>query len=119
MGLIELTGMQFYAFHGHFEAERIVGNNFLVDLEFRVNCTKASKSDDLKDTVDYQEVYNIVKKEMKIPSRLLEHVAKRILDSLFQTFVEIQKAKIKISKLNPPMGGQIGRVGVTLSRKGQ
>ena len=117
MGLIELTEMQFYAHHGHFKAERIVGNNFQVDLKFHIDCSKAAASDNLHDTINYQEVYNIVKKEMKIPSRLLENVVKRILDSLFQSFAEIQKAKVRISKLNPPMGGQIGKVGVTLSRK--
>ena len=117
MGLIEIEGMQFYAYHGHFEAEQIVGNNFRVDLSFKTNTTAAAVSDDLNGTVNYQEVYNLVKNEMMVKSYLLEHVARRILDSLFQEFPEIKKARVKISKLNPPMGGEIQKVSVTRSKK--
>ena len=117
MGLIEIEGMQFYAFHGHFEAERVVGNNFQVDLHFKTDCSKAAMSDNLNDTVNYQKVYDIVKKEMETPSHLLEHVAQRILDSLFLAFPEISDTKVKISKLNPPMGGEIEKVSITLSKK--
>jgi dihydroneopterin aldolase len=108
--------MQFYAFHGHYDAERVVGNNFQVDLRFSTNCSKAAASDDLADALNYQDVYDLVKSEMKKNSRLLENVAQRILDSLFQKFPEIKNAGVKISKLNPPMGGQIEKVSVSLSR---
>lgn len=117
MGIIEIEGMQFFAFHGHFEAEQIVGNHFQVDIRFETDCSKAAISDDLKDAVNYQEVYNLVKKEMEITSHLLENVAKRILDALFLCFPVINEAKVKISKLNPPMGGEIEKVGVTLTKK--
>lgn len=116
MGLIEIEGMQFYAFHGHFDTERVVGNKFRVDLSFETDCSKAAISDDLNDTVNYQEVYELVKREMQEPSRLLENVAQRILDCLFKTFPGIKNAKIKISKLNPPMGGEIEKVSITLSK---
>lgn len=117
MGLIEIEGMQFYAYHGHFEAERVVGNKFQVDLRFKTDSSVAAISDDLNDTVNYQEVYNLVKSQMMVKSHLLEHVARRILDSLFQKFPEIKKARVKISKLNPPMNGEIEKVSVTLSKK--
>ncbi len=117
MGLIKIEGMKFYAFHGHFEAERVVGNNFEVDIQIKTDCSKAANSDNLNDALNYQEVYLLIKSEMEKTSRLLEHVAQRILDVLFLKFPEIEKAKIKISKLNPPMGGQIERVSVTLSEK--
>ena len=117
MGLIEIEGMQFYAFHGHFEAEQIVGNNFQVDIQFETDFSKAAISDNLNDTINYQEVYNLIKKEMQKTSRLLENVAQRILDSIFKAFPEINICKVKISKLNPPMGGEIEKVSVTLSKK--
>ena len=64
MGVIEIEGMQFYAFHGHFEAEQIVGNEFRVDIKIKTDCNVASLSDDLKDTLNYQTVFEIIQKEM-------------------------------------------------------
>ena len=116
MGLIEIEEMEFYAYHGHFAEEQIVGNRFIVTLSISTNCEKASNSDNLKDALNYQLVYQFVKEEMQIKSALLEHVAGRILDRLFIEFDAIRSAKVKISKLNPPMGGQIDRVSVTLER---
>lgn len=116
MVIIEIEGMRFYAFHGHFEAEKIVGNEFLVDLKIETDCDKAAETDNLNDALNYQAVYEIVKREMAIPSSLLENLAKRILDSLYANFAVINNAKLKISKLNPPMGGEIEKVSVTLQR---
>ncbi len=116
MGLIEIEGMQFYAFHGHFDTERIVGNKFQVDIHFEADCSKAAFSDNLNDTINYQEVYNIIKKVMQKPSLLLEHVTQRILDSLSYAFPQMINIKVKVSKLNPPMGGEIEKVSVTLSQ---
>lgn len=115
MGVIEIEGMEFYAYHGHFPAEQVVGNRFIVDLTLFTDCSKAAKSDDLTDALNYQTVYLIVKEEMQIKSHLLEHVAGRILNRLENNFESIEKAKVKISKLNPPMGGQIEKVSVTLT----
>ncbi len=116
MGKIEIEGMEFYAYHGHFAEEQIVGNRFIVNLTLFTDCAKASESDDLADALDYQTAYRIVQEEMQIKSHLLEHVAGRILDRLFSSSKSIERAKVKISKLNPPMGGQIERVSVTLER---
>ncbi len=116
MGLIELEGMHFYAYHGHFEAEQIVGNDFIVDLQIKTDCTKAALSDNLKDALNYQAVYTLIQKGMNLKSRLLENVAKRILDALFAEFPDLQNAKVKVSKMNPPMGGEIEKVSVTLER---
>ena len=116
MGLIEIEGMRFYAFHGHFESEQIVGNEFLVNLKIETDCSKAALSDNLDDALNYQSAYEIVKIEMETTSHLLENVAKRILDSLYQHLNSISKAEVKISKMNPPMGGEIEKVSITLSR---
>lgn len=109
--------MQFFAYHGCFEQEKIVGNNFCVDLWIETDCEKASESDNIEDALDYQKAYSIVKEQMKIPSNLLEHVCKRILDALYEHFESrIISSKIKVSKMTPPMGGQIENVNVTLKR---
>ena len=115
MGIIEIEEMKFYAFHGHFEAEQIVGNEFSVDLKLETDCHKAAVSDNLDDALNYQNVYEVVKHEMAQPSKLLENVAKRILDRLKYQFTSIIKVSVKISKMNPPMGGEIGKVSITLS----
>lgn len=116
MGIVEIEGMRFYAYHGHFEAERVVGNEFLVDVRLETDCEAAAASDNLEDALNYQAVYDLIKREMQVKSHLLEHVAKRILDALYAEFLTIQKAHVKVSKLNPPMGGQIERASVTLMR---
>ena len=118
MGLIKIENMEFYAYHGCYDQEQVVGNRFLVDLEISANLDKATLSDNIEDTLNYQNAYEIVKEQMNIKSRLLEHVAGRILDELFSRFTEIEKATVRVSKMNPPMGGQMERVSVTLSRPG-
>ena len=116
MGLIEIEGMHFYAYHGHFETEQIVGNDFIIVLKMKTNFKAAAGSDDLNDALNYQEVYTLIKKEMAIKSRLLEHLANRILNVLFSKFPVLESAKVKVSKMNPPMGGEIEKVSVTLRR---
>jgi dihydroneopterin aldolase len=116
MGIIELEGMEFFAYHGHYPVEKEVGNKFIVYAKITTGCDKAGKSDKLEDALDYQKLYQLIKDEMAIPSDLLEHVSTRIMDKLYEEFPKIENASIKISKMNPPMGGQIEKVSVTLSR---
>ena len=116
MGKIKIEHMEFYAFHGHYKEEQIVGNRFLVDLELESDMETAAESDELEDAVNYQQAYKIVRQEMKIKSKLLENIAKRILDSLYAEMTGIKKASVTIRKMNPPMGGQIKSVNVTLER---
>jgi dihydroneopterin aldolase len=116
MGLIQIENMEFYAFHGHFKEERIVGNKFLVDLTIETDMAIAVESDNLKDAVNYQRVYEIVKQQMGLKSHLLEHIAGRILDAVYAEMDGIKKITVKLSKMNPPMGGKIGSVSVVLSK---
>jgi 7,8-dihydroneopterin aldolase/epimerase/oxygenase len=116
MALIELENMEFHAFHGCFKEERVVGNRFVVNFSFEVNTEKAEKSDNIADTVNYQTVYSIVKEEVAIPSHLLEHLGKRILDRICAQFPEVEKAQVKISKMNPAMGGKMKSVSVTIEQ---
>ena len=116
MGLIRIEDMEFYAFHGHYREEQIVGNRFLVDLEMETDMEKAGVSDRLEDATDYQIAFRTVKTEMEKKSFLLENIANRILDALHTNLPGIKRATVTIRKMNPPMGGNIGSVGVTLSR---
>ena len=118
MGKIVIEEMEFYAFHGHYQEEQIVGNRFLVDLEMDADLTAAAGSDSLNDAVNYQQAYQIIKNEMRrTKSNLLENIGKRILDALYAEMEGIEKATIRIRKLNPPMGGPIKSVGIKMSRK--
>jgi dihydroneopterin aldolase len=116
MGLITLSGMEFFAYHGCFVEEQIIGNKFIVDLEFFASTENAENTDNLSSTVNYQLVYQLVKAEMDIKSKLIEHVARRILDALYKQFPDIGDAKVTVSKLNPPLKGKVGKVCFTLSR---
>jgi 7,8-dihydroneopterin aldolase/epimerase/oxygenase len=116
MGIIRIEDMEFYAFHGHFREEQIIGNKFLVDLTIETDMTQPSESDNLKDAVNYQKVYEIVKRQMEIKSHLLEHIAGRIIKAIYAELGGISKVTVKISKLNPPMGGRIGAVSVVISK---
>lgn len=115
-GIIELENMEFYAYHGCFKEERIIGNLFLVDLYLEVNMKRCTQSDDINDALSYPIAYEIVKKEMEEPSNLIEHVAARILDALYANTQGIKKARVKISKMNPPIGAKVERVSVTLTK---
>ncbi len=109
--------MEFYAFHGHYQEEQIVGNRFLVDLELETDLKIPAESDQLEDAVNYQRAYQLIKKEMRRKkSNLLENIAKRILDSIYAEMEGIDKATVSIRKMYPPMGGPIKSVGVTISR---
>ena len=102
MSTIALEGMVFHSYHGCLPEEKVTGNTFIVDLYIEADTSKAENTDDLNDTVNYSEAYTIVKREMEQPSKLLEHVARRILASLKTGIPEIENAKIKVSKINPP-----------------
>jgi len=117
MERIEIEGMKFYAFHGHYPVEKEVGNEFLIDLSIEIDGKKAGITDNLIDALNYQTAYEIVKAEMEKKSDLLENVAMRILDQLFLQFPEIRNTQIKVSKLNPPMGGEIKKVSVVFRRE--
>lgn len=114
---IELNTMKFYAYHGVAPQETRVGNTFLVDLVLTAPLEKAAASDCLDDTINYADVYAVVKQEMEIPSKLLEHVAGRILHALKTHFPSLQAVNVKVTKLNPPFGGDVQSAAVRLEEK--
>ncbi|MDR0789744.1 MAG: dihydroneopterin aldolase [Bacteroidales bacterium] len=106
MGIIRIESMSFYAYHGCFAEESAIGTNFLVDLEFEYDSNKAQNTDSINDTIDYLAVYQVVKEQMDIASHLIENVAHRIMNAVCEKF-EVKNCKVKVSKLNPPLGGQM------------
>jgi len=107
--------MEFFSYHGCFAEERVIGTRFLVNITLKVDTREAEISDHLKETVNYQTVYQVVKQEMEIKSHLLEHVGRRILNSVHEKFPDISDATVKVSKLNPALGGKMGCVSITLN----
>ena len=113
---IKLKGLKFHAFHGVYKEEQKNGNIFFVDVTIKTNLEKPCKSDNLIDTADYVQVFEAVKAEMKIPSKLLENVAYRINQSLSK-FIPKSKIKTTIYKMNPPFDGICKYSSVTLKIK--
>lgn len=109
---IYLRNVRFHAFHGVLPQEGIVGNDYLVNLVLDYDFSSAMQTDDLQGTLNYAEVYQKVREEMAVPSKLLEHVAGRIAYRLFSDFPEIQKLQLSITKVNPPMGADSDGAGV-------
>jgi len=115
MGVIILKKMEFFAYHGCFAEEQLTGTKFRVDLQLEVDATEAELNDDLSKTIDYQKVYNIVKQQMEIKSKLLENIARRIADTISNQFTEIKKIEITVTKNNPPLGGKVSGVSYKLT----
>ena len=109
--------MRFYAHHGCFSQERAIGTHFVVDLSFNTDTTREEQSDSIADTVSYLDVYQTVKREMQQPSNLLEHVARRVGEAVLKEYPAVTDIKVKVSKMNPPLGGQMHSVSVELELK--
>jgi len=114
MATISISGMEFHAYHGCFKEEQVIGNTFIVDIILETDTSKAELTDDLRKTVNYAAVYSLVKKEMEITSKLIENVARRILDAIIVSFPKVIFIELKVAKVNPPVGGKVDRVSVTL-----
>ena len=113
--LLELVNMEFFAHHGHFEEEQIIGNKFLVSFSVETDLKTPAETDNLEDALNYQELYNLISEEMAIPSKLLENVAGRILARVKKSYPMAKWAQVSISKLNPPIGGKVEASRVVMS----
>jgi dihydroneopterin aldolase len=114
---IVLEDMSFYAYHGCFAEEQSIGTHFLCTVTMNTDISHAQQSDNIAHTINYLEAYQCIKKEFETPSHLLEHVAWLIAQRLLQNFSSLDSVQVKVSKLNPPLGGQLGAVSVTLCCK--
>jgi dihydroneopterin aldolase len=116
MGIIKIKNIRLYAYHGCMKEEGKIGSDYRVDLTVKANLKKSAETDDLNDTVDYVHLTRIVREEMAIRSKLLEEVAKRILDRIFEELPLVKKSTVSVSKLNPPIGGNVAMVAIEMSR---
>lgn len=114
MGTIKLQNIRTFSFHGCLEEEAKIGSDYRVDLEIKTDLRKSSLSDDLKDTVDYVFLNRIVVEEMAIRSKLLEHVANRIITRIFKEIPSVSRIILAVSKLNPPIGGDVEAVTIEM-----
>lgn len=114
MSQIALEGIEFFSYHGCMKEEELTGTNFRLHLYLETPTDEAELSDDLNHTVNYFDVYQLVKKEMEKRSKLLEHVGRRVIDSILSNYHTVSSVKIKIEKLNPPLGGKMESVSLTL-----
>lgn len=114
MGTIKLQNIRTYSFHGCLKEESLIGSDYRVDLEIKTDLRKSSVSDQLKDTVDYVLLNRIVVEEMDIRSNLLEHVAHRIITRIFAEIPSVSRILLSVSKLNPPIGGDVEAVTIEM-----
>lgn len=117
MGIIKVENIRVFAHHGCLKEETKIGCDYRVDLKIKANLQTSAKTDDLSDTVDYVFLNRIVREEMLKPSKLLETVAKRILNRIFNEDKLVDKATICVSKLNPPIGGDVEMVTIKMTEK--
>ncbi|MGS2762668.1 dihydroneopterin aldolase [Sinomicrobium sp. M5D2P9] len=115
MGIIKLHNIRAYAYHGCLVEEGKIGSDYRVDVAVKANLQPSADTDNLKDTVDYVHINSIVKEEMGIRSKLLEHVARRILDRIFDEIPIAEEATVEVSKINPPIGGNVEMVTIEMT----
>jgi len=117
LGTIQIHTIRLYAYHGCLPEERTIGSDYTVDLKVEADLGKAARSDRLEDTVDYVQMHKIVQEEMAIPSDLLEHVCRRIMDRTLEQLQAVTSVEVTIAKCNPPIIGDVKSVSVTLNTK--
>lgn len=113
---IVLENVKIYAYHGVLPEENLIGTYYIVNLSLDVPLWKAGETDDLNDTVNYAAVNEVVHQQMRVQSKLLEHVAKRIINAIEKQFPTVEHITIKITKTSPPMEGELDGVSVELSK---
>lgn len=116
IGKVELEGLEFHAFHGLYPHERESGNWFEVDIAVETDFSVAAATDELSGTVNYEVLFRIVKEEMDQPSKLLETVAEKIVNDVLDQIPAVLSVSLRISKLNPPIGGKVRRATISLSK---
>jgi dihydroneopterin aldolase len=117
MNTILVEGISVYAYHGCLEEEGRIGCSYLVDVTMETDFSEAAKNDDLSQTIDYVTVYNIVRSQMAVRSKLIEHAGQRIVDELKKELKGLHSLKVKVTKLNPPMNGNVEKVSIVIEWK--
>ena len=111
---VHIDGIRLHARHGVLPQEQLTGNDYIINVRASYDISRAMQTDDVADTLNYAEVYNIIKEEMSIPSKLIEHVAGRIADRLMDSYSQISSIMLRIPQCNPPMGAACNGAGVEI-----
>ena len=111
---IHIAGIRLHAHHGVLPQEQLTGNDYIINVRASYDISRAMQTDDVADTLNYAEVYNIIKEEMNIPSKLIEHVAGRIADRLMDSYADISSVMLRITNCNPPMSAACNGAGVEI-----
>ncbi len=114
MGIITLSGMEFFSHHGYYDDEITRGNKFVVDLSLTTDTTEAGKTDDLETALNYETVYELIKQEIANRSNLLKHISQHMIDRIKKEFPQIEHIELTIAKFNPPLKGIVQKVSVTI-----
>lgn len=112
---IKLSNMKFHSHHGVLSQETIIGASYEVNVLIEADLTKAYESDNVEDTINYADVYDLIKAEMSIPSKLLEHIAGRIYNKISNQYPEIISLEVSVAKLNPPVDGEMDKSEIVIS----
>ena len=112
MALISVEGIRVFAYHGHFPEEAKLGGHFIVNVWVTADTSEVEKTDDLNHTVDYVKIIEIVKDQMAIRSDMIEHPARRIVDTILP-LNKVQKVKVEVEKINPPIDATFDKISVT------
>ncbi|MCP4443365.1 MAG: dihydroneopterin aldolase [Aureispira sp.] len=115
MGLIAIEGMHFYAYHGFYQEEQLIGGNYIVDVLIETDFDDAAYEDNLDHTVNYETIYRITKVEMQKNSKLIESIGQRIIDRIKSIFDTVEGITVKITKKNPPLGARVDQAYIELS----
>ena len=116
MGLIKVEGIKLYAYHGHLPEEAVLGGHFIINVYVNANTFEVEKSDELKDTVDYVKIIDIVKQQMAIRSNMIEHPASRIADNIL-LLKYVSSVKVELEKLNVPIKANFDKISVTIEKR--
>ena len=114
MATIALEGVEFFAYHGVYDEEQKIGNKYSIDVVIEADVSEAAQFDRLRDTINYEKVYNIIATVMQKKARLLEHIAYKIIQGIKSEYPHIQSVEVSVSKYNPPVGGVCLRSKITL-----
>lgn len=114
MGTIALEGLEFFAYHGYYPEEQLIGNKYALDITVQTDFHEAARHDKLSETVNYATLYQIATKVMKEPAKLLEHIAFKVIASIREHYPNVATITVKVSKFNPPVGGVCARSVITM-----
>ncbi len=104
---VALQGVRFFAYHGFYPEEQVLGNHFVVDVEVEFLQQQHFTNDEIAHTINYEQLYAVAAKHMQHPRKLLETVVQTIIDDLKTAYPFVEAIRVGLKKLNPPLPGVV------------